>query len=324
MKRFAVLGLSGIAFAQPVIEPNFADRLFPYVAYREVWTGTPARVENATVPNTLVVYGAGEDPEVVAVAGRIAYYLGQWTEDIGFTAEDVKQSRMPELLISDRRLKDIGWQNIIVVGTNNEVVRELGLKFEKPTIKLVQKDGKNILIVGGASKEQVLQAGRYLADVRLNFKAGAYKTFFSFVALRGYIEKGEFDAALRLIKSPSGISACGKNMALAGPMVAQWSDDLKAVVRQRNNILYNELPKALGVRDKDKAVSLWKEAMQTCYQCHQGIGVPQVRKFIPLEGIHARHQQIAESFGLVKVLGNQKSCVACHAGSTQIRGYSQK
>ncbi|RMG99874.1 MAG: hypothetical protein D6699_08130, partial [Aquificota bacterium] len=249
------------------------------------------------------------------------FYLGQWTDDIGFGLEDVKQSRIPPLLVSDEQLKGMNYANLIVVGTNNSIVKELGLKFDKPTVRVVQKDGKSIMVVGGANKEQVLQAGRYLADVRLNFKAGAYKTFFSFVALRGYIEKGEFDSALRLIRSPQGVSACGKNMALASPMVAQWSDELKAVVRNRNNILYNELPKALEAKDKERAVELWKSAMFTCYQCHQGVGVPQVRRFKPLESIHAKHQLIAESFGLVKVVGNQKSCIACHAGQTQIRGY---
>ncbi|MDW8434339.1 MAG: cellulose biosynthesis cyclic di-GMP-binding regulatory protein BcsB [Aquificaceae bacterium] len=321
MKRLAFIGLLGSAFAQPVIDPPLSDRLFPYVKYGEVWTGTPAVVRDATVPNTLVVYGLKEDPEVVALAGRIAYYLGQWTEDIGFTAEDVRQSRMPELLISDQRVKSLDYQNLIVVGTNNDLVKELGLSFDKPTIKLVQRDGKQILVVGGANKEQVMQAGRYLADVRINFKAGAYRTFFAFVALRGFIEKGEFESALRLVRSPMGLSACGKNMAIAGPMVAQWSDDLRAVVRHRNNVLYNELPKALEAKDKEKAVNLWKDAMLTCYQCHQGINVPQVRRFKPVESIHMKHQLIAESFGLVKVVGNEKSCIACHAGQTTIRGY---
>ncbi|MFN7065392.1 MAG: cellulose biosynthesis cyclic di-GMP-binding regulatory protein BcsB [Aquificaceae bacterium] len=326
MKRnvlFGLLSILGFLHAQPLIDPPFADRLFPFVKYGEVWTGTPAVVKDATVPNTLVVYGSKEDSDIVALAGRIAYYLGQWTEDIGFTAEDVRQSRMPELLVSDQKLKALDFQNLIVVGTNNDIVKELGLSFDKPTIKVVQKDDKNILLVGGANKEQIMQAGRYLADVRLNFKAGAYKTFFSFVALRGHIERGELDTGLRLIKSPMGLSACGKNMALAGPMVAQWGDDLKAVVRHRNNILYNELPKALEAKDKERALNLWKEAMYTCYQCHQGIQIPQVRKFKPLESIHAKHQQIAEGFGLVKVVGTEKSCIACHAGPTSIRGYKQ-
>jgi hypothetical protein len=235
----------GVVLAQPVIEPNFADRLFPYVTYGEVWSGTPAMLKDVAIPNVLVVYGSKEDPEVVAQAGKIAFYLGQWAEDIGFGAEEVKQSKIPPLLVSDAQLKNLQWKNIIVVGTNNDVVKELGLTFEKPTIKMVEKDGKKILVVGGANKEQTIQSAKYLADVRLNFKAGAYRTLFSFVALRGHIEKGEFDTALRLVRSPLGISACGKNMALAGPMVAQWSDDIKAVVRKRNAILYQELPKAL-------------------------------------------------------------------------------
>lgn len=315
MKRLlAGLVIYGFANAQPVIDPPFADRLFPYVRYAQVWTGTPAVIADATVPNTLVVYGTKEDPEIIALAGRIAYYLGQWTEDIGFSVEDVLQSRMPELLVSDRQLQEIAYQNLIVVGVNNRLVKELGLRFDRPTIKLIRKDDKNILIVGGANKEQVLQAGRYLADVRLNFKAGAYKTFFSFVALRGYIERGEFNAAIRLIKSPQGISACGKNMAIAAPMVAQWSDDLKAVVRKRNSILYSELPKALEAKDKERAVNLWKEAMFTCYQCHQGIEIPQVRKFVPPESIHSKHQKIALSFGF--------DCTTCHMGRTQFRGYT--
>ncbi|RMH80984.1 MAG: hypothetical protein D6674_01730 [Acidobacteria bacterium] len=322
MKRFVWLTLlAGSSVAQPLIDPPLGDRTFPYVTYGEVWTGTPAVVKDATVPYLLIVYGTSEDPEVVAIAGKVAFYLGQWTEDIGFTAEDVRQSRIPPLLVSDKRLKELSYQNLIVVGTNNDIVKELGLSFEKPTIKVLQKDGKNIMVVGGANKEQVLQAGGYLADVRLNFKAGAYKTFFAFVTLRGLIEKGEFASALSLIRSPMGLSACGKNMALAGPMVAQWGEDLKAVVRRRNNILYNELPKAIEAGDKEKAISLFKDAMFTCYQCHQGINVPQVRKFKPLESVHAKHQLIAESFGLVKVVGGQKSCIACHAGQTAQRGY---
>ena len=321
MRRFLILLPMVPAFAQPVIEPKFADRIFPYVSYSEVWTGTPAMLKDVAVPNVLIVYGVNEDSDVVAQAGKIAFYLGQWVEDIGFGAEEVKQSKIPPLLVSDKQLKNVQWKNIIVVGTNNDIVKELGLSFEKPTIKLVEKDEKKMLIVGGQNKEQVLQAIKYLADVRLNFKAGAYRTFFSFVALRGHIEKGEFDTALRLVRSPLGLSACGKNMALAGPMVAQWPDELKAVVKKRNAILYVELPKALEERNKDKAVELWKEAMFTCYQCHQGIGIPQVRKFKPVEEIHAKHQRIAEAFGLVKVVGNEKSCVACHAGQTQIKGY---
>ncbi|MGB9874251.1 MAG: hypothetical protein ACPLRS_04715, partial [Hydrogenobacter sp.] len=261
------------------------------------------------------------DPKVVAQAGKIAYYLGQWTEDIGFGVEEVKASKIPPLLVSDSQLKNMNYKNIIVVGINNQVVKDLKLSFDKPTIQVIQKDGRNIMVVGGKNVEDVIKASEYLSDVRLNFKAGAYRTFFSFVALRGYIEKGEFDSAYRLVKSPTGLSACGKNMSLATPMVANWSEDVKNVVKTRNAILYSELPKALQEKDKGKAIQLWQKAMLTCYQCHQGIGIPQMRKFKPLEEIHSKHQRIAESFGLVKVADGQKSCIACHREETQIRGY---
>ncbi len=324
MKRWILLGALCVSagYAQmPKIEPAFADRFFPYVSYGNVWGGTPAMLQDVTVPNTLVVYGKTEDPDVVASAGKIAYYLGQWTEDIGFGVEDVKQSTIPDILVSDAKLSNMKYQNLIVVGTNNDIVKELGLQFDGPTIKVIQKDNKNIMIVGGRNKEEIIKAAKYLADVRLNFKAGAYKTFFSFVALRGMIEKGEFDSALRLIKNPYGLSACGKNMAIASPMLAQWEDSVKAVVKKRNTILYSELPKALEEGNKEKAAELWKSAMYTCYQCHQGIEIPQMRKFKPVAYIHEKHQRIAQSYGLVKVIGNEKSCIACHAGPTAVRGY---
>lgn len=309
------IGPLAVAFAQNVaIDPPFADRVFPYITYSEVWKGTPASLKDVAVPNLLIVYGVREDPQVVAQAGKIAFYLGQWTDDIGFGVEEVKESRIPPLLVSDLQLREIPWKNIIVVGTNNDVVKSLGITFSGPTIKVVDKDGKKIMVVGGRNEKEVIQAARYLSDVRLNFKAGAYKTFFSFVTLRGLLEKGEWESALRLIKSPQGVSACGKNMSLAAPMVASWSDEVKSVVQKRNSILYKDLPEAIEKRDRKKAVSLWKEAMVTCYQCHQGEGIPQMRKFVPLESIHAKHQRIAESFGL--------SCINCHAGPTSKRGYS--
>ncbi len=317
MKLLAMMGLVGVAVAQPLVKPDFADKLFPYITYSSVWSGTPASLTDVAVPNVLIVYGEKEDPRVVAQAGKIAYYLGQWTEDIGFGVEEVKASKIPPLLVSDKQLKGMNYKNIIVVGTNNRVVKDLRLSFDRPTIQVIEKDGKNIMVVGGKNVEDVIKASKYLSDVELNSKAGAYKTFFSFVALRGYIEKGEFDAAYRLVKSPTGLSACGKKMSLAAPIVANWSEDVKNVVKTRNAILYSELPKALQERDKEKAIQLWQKAMFTCYQCHQGIGIPQMRKFKPLEEIHSKHQRIAESFGLL----SQNSCAACHRGETQIRGY---
>lgn len=321
MRFTSLLFVVSLALAQPIVKPDFADRLFPYITYSNVWSGTPATLKDVAVPNVLIVYGAEEDPRVIAQAGKIAYYLGQWTDDIGFGVDEVKMSKMPPLFVSDKQLKSVDYKNIIVVGINNDIVKRLGISTAEPTIQVVQQDGKNITLIVGKDNEDVIKAIKYLSDVRLNFKVGAYRTFFSFVALRGYIEKGEFDAALRVLKSPAGVSACGKNMSLAVPMVASWSEDIKNVVKTRNAILYSELPKALENGQKEKALDLWQKAMFTCYQCHQGIGIPQMRKFKPLEEIHSKHQTIAESFGLVKVVGGQKSCIACHRGDTQIRGY---
>lgn len=104
-------------------------------------------LRDVAIPNVLVVYGLKEDPEVAAQADKIAFYLRQWVEDIGFCAEEVKQSKIPPLLVSDAQLKNLQWKSIIVVGTNNDVVKELGLTFEKPTIKMLEKDGKRILVV---------------------------------------------------------------------------------------------------------------------------------------------------------------------------------
>jgi len=313
MKYLGVLAIIGMTFVHPVIKPEFADRLFPYITYTDVWVGTPASLSDVAVPNVLIVYGDKEDTRVVAEAGKLAYYLGQWTDDIGFGVKEVKMSKIPPLLVSESMLKELSYKNLIVVGTNNKIVKSLKLSFEKPTIEVVKKDDKNIMVVGGKNTEEVIKALRYLSDVRLNFKTGAYKTFFSFVALRGYIEKGEFEAALRIIRSPQGISACGKNMSLAAPMMENWSEDIKKVVKVRNAILYSELPKALEEKNKEKAVELWQKAMLTCYQCHQGIGISQVRKYKPLAEIHSKHQRIAESFGFY--------CVACHSGETTMRGY---
>jgi len=55
MKKSLLLLPFGVALAQPVIEPNFADRLFPYVTYGEVWSGTPAMLKDVAIPNVLVV-----------------------------------------------------------------------------------------------------------------------------------------------------------------------------------------------------------------------------------------------------------------------------
>ncbi len=64
------------------VQPSFADRLFPYIAYAEVWGDTPARSKDATVPNAAIVYGAEADRDVLAEAGTIAFYLGNWADAV--------------------------------------------------------------------------------------------------------------------------------------------------------------------------------------------------------------------------------------------------
>ena len=316
----ALLGVSS-TFAMPLMDSFEEVKRFPYITYKEVWTGTPAQSEDVSVPNVQVVYGRDEDREVIAKAANIAFYLGQWTQSAGLTPKAVKKAQLPSFLVSDTNLKELKGKNLIVVGTKNRIVKELKLSFNKPTLKVVRYKGAKVLVVGGKNREQVLKAVSFLADRVISFKAGAYKTFFSFVKLRGLIEKEQFTAAIDLIENPEGLSACGRNMSLAAPMMAKFKPDIKKVVKKRNRIMYKELKEALIDGDKERAVKLWKEAMFTCYQCHQGIGIPKVRKFKPLGLLHSKHQRIAEGFGLVRNLANGKDCSACHTGDTQYRGY---
>jgi len=308
------------AFAKPILDTPAEVKRFPFVTYKKVWTGTPAQVKEATVPAVVITYGNKESKAIVASAAQTAYFLGQWTEDMGIDPKSVRKGHIPSIIEPfGRAIK--GSKNLIVIGTKNRIVRKLGLKFKGPTLKVVEWGGRKVLIVGGRNDREVVRAARFLANRVVGFKAGAYKTFFSFVKLRGLIEHGNFEAALHLIKDPSGLSACGKNMSLAAPMMLKFPPEVKKVVKRRNRIMYVELVKALKAKDKTKAVKLWKEAMFTCYQCHQGIGIKRLRKFVPNPEIHSRHQRIAMGFGLVKKTRKGFDCSACHSGRAEIRGY---
>jgi hypothetical protein len=310
-------GLAKAGNAPVAVTPPFADRLFPYVTYGEVWQGTPARRSDVALPNVAIVYGAGEDRAVIAEAGRIAFYLGHWVEDAGFSVEAVTAKKLPPLMVSDA--VDLPASNLIVAGRNNRYVKKYGIAFGDPTVASRDDGARKLLFAAGASAADDIRAIRYLADVRLNFKAGAYATFFNFVRLRGYLEEENWAAATDAVEHPLGLSACGKNMALMAPMVAQAPDRIKQVIRRRNELLYTALPAAAGKRDGPAAEAAWHEAMQTCYACHQGAGgFPVMRKFKPLESIHAKHQRIAERFDF------EESCVTCHDGDTAVRGYAAK
>ena len=320
MPFLILMMLAGIALSKPVFDTFGEVKRFPFITYREAWTGTPAQSTRVAVPNVVIAYGVKENKSVVASASEIAYYLGQWTEDMGITPRMVRKGYLPNLVKPlPKALKTN--KPIILLGVHNKIVRTLGLKFNKPTLKVVEWEGRKVLIVGGRDTAQVLRASRFLAHKVIGFKTGAYKTFFSFVKLRGMIEKGEFTSALFLIEDPSGLSACGKNMSLAKPMMLKFPKEVKKVVKKRNRIMYVDLVKALREGDKDRAVKLWKSAMFTCYQCHQGIGIKRLRKFVPNEEIHSYHQYIAGKFGLIGNSKGEKSCSACHTGRTEIRDY---
>ncbi len=302
----------GLVFGKPIIE-NFSElKRFPFVTYAKVWVGTPAESKEVAVPNVVIAYGRREPAQVVAVAAEIAYYLGQWTEDVGLNPRDVRKGRIPSVVMPLGKALETG-KHIVIVGTRNRVVRDLGLTFRGPTLKVVEYKGRKVLVVGGRNSKEVVKAGRFLATRIVGFKAGAYRTFFSFVKLRGLIEKGEYEAALHLIRDPLGLSACGKNMSLAAPMMLRFPPDVKKIVKRRNRIMYTEIARALTAGNGEEAKRLWREAMKTCYRCHQGLGIERLRKFVPNAEIHSRHQRIARSFGL--------DCTACHRGVTEIRGY---
>ena len=316
MTVLLLLLLGGLLWSKPIMESFAEVKRFPFVAYREAWTGTPASSRDVAVPNVVIAYGPRESRQVLAEAAQIAYYLGQWTEDPGITPRMVRKGNLPSILLPLPRAMKTG-KNILLLGTENEVVRKLGIRFRGPTLKVIEYEGRRVLIVGGRNPKEVRIAARFLANRVIGFKAGACRTFFSFVRLRGMIEKGEFTSALNLVRDPAGLSACGKNMSLAAPMMLKFPPEVKKIVKKRNRILYRELPQALRERNREKAIKLWKSAMVTCYRCHQGLGVERIRKFIPNPDIHARHQRIAAGFGLVR----NGDCSACHSGPTEIRGY---
>ncbi len=316
MRFFLLLIIVGFSFSKPILESFSQIKRFPFITYKEAWTGTPAQSREVAVPAVVITYGEKEKKELVEEAVNIAYFLGQWTEDVGITPRMVRKGKLPSLILPlSKALKTD--KNLILIGTRNKIVKNLNIAFRGPTLKVISWQGRKILLVGGRNPTEIKSAARFLAYRIVGFKAGAYKTFFSFVKLRAMIEKEDFSSALNLIKDPSGLSACGKNMSLAAPMMLRFPPEVKKIVKERNIILYKKIPQALRTKDKEKAIKLWRKAMITCYRCHQGLGIKRLRRFIPNENIHSKHQKIAEDFGLLK----KEGCGICHKGITEIRGY---
>jgi hypothetical protein len=300
------------------VSPEYSDRRFPYITYHKVWQGTPAERDDVAIPAVAVVCGEKENSRILAEAGRMAFYLGLWCEDIGFGVKNVMEKGMPRLMIMDSDLQKTDVFNFIVAGKNNTLVSKYGIRFEGSSVISLQAGSKRFLFAGGRTDQETREALQYMADVRLNFKAGAYRTFFNFVRLRGYVAVKNWVAAMETIESPEGLSACGRNMALASPMIAEAPDAIRKHVKHRNRILYNLLPQTVKEKDSAKASQLWHEAMKTCYGCHQGVGgIPRLRKFIPLEDVHAKHQRLSERFRSIN------SCKTCHYNETHVKGYDE-
>ncbi|MFO7984865.1 MAG: hypothetical protein R6U38_03310 [Desulfatiglandaceae bacterium] len=303
---------------QVKVTPPFSDRRFPFIIYGQTWEGTPVQSKDVAVPNVFIVYGKNEDTEVIAASGRIGFYLGNWVTDMGFSVREVHEQQMPPLFITDKQIPSPLDRHLIVVGRHNRLTKTHKVIFEAPSVIHKQSGDTQLLFVGGKTRQETLKAVGYLADVRLNFKSGAYKTFFSYIKLRGYIEKENNAAALATIKSPLGLSACGRNMTLAAPAMGEAPEKIRKHIQYRNTLLYEQLPEAVKGSDKVKALQVWQAAMKTCYACHQGTNqIPQLRKFKPLASIHAKHQRIAAEFGF-------KECTTCHFDETRVKGYNVK
>lgn len=302
-----VLPPPAVVHPSPVtVDPPFADRLFPYVRQGDAWAGTPAHRPDVTLPAVSIIVDRNAAPEILAEAAALAFQLGLRVEE-GDREGDL-------VVFSDAWTPGEG-KRAVVIG-NGLLPREAGVAFEGPSILRRSVRGADLLFVGGGSDAGTAVALRYLARTRLPFQTGAYGTFFHFVILRAYLEEGNWTAADEVIASPAGIAACGRNLQIAAPMMASFPEESKEIVRRRNRVLYGELPGAVAAKDAGRSIALWKEAMETCYACHQGAGgAPVLRRFAPLESNHAPHRRIAER------LLPGRGCEFCHEGKTEVRGY---
>ncbi|MHB2147568.1 cellulose biosynthesis cyclic di-GMP-binding regulatory protein BcsB [Calditrichota bacterium LG25] len=306
----ALAGNSPRRSVQILPEP-LADRTFQYTRILPTFGGTPLEVE-ALVPNALIVVGRQEAPELVLQAGQVAFMLGQWIHDAGVSLEKVKQGvNLAPLKFDDQVTEsDLKQFNLIVLGTKNKFVKQAKLKGQGSFLEVTDAPfgGRQMLIVSD------LKAASYLANKRLFFKAGAYNSFFAFVKARVFIEQNDLDAALFTLNDPQGIHGCARPVMLALSQKDRLPEQMLQVAKKRNKLVFKDLQQALKNKNSDKAKAIWRQAMETCYACHQGQdGVKRFRKFTPNQGEHAYHQKIAESAGV--------SCQTCHTGKTEVVGY---
>ena len=314
MKAIAILMTAAIFFASTASKASDLNQVkrFPFIRYQKVWQKTPAETEDVAVPNVYIVVG-DEDPKVLEAISRISFFLGQWTDALGINPEMVTKNEIPRIVIRDYEYDRYSDKNLIVIGEKNSIARRLNLKCKKACLKVKTVGRRALLFAGGGDDDEIIKAIRILSDKILAFKVGAYRTFFSWVKLRGLIEHKETTSALELLQSPTGVHACGRNMSLAAPMIKRFPKKVKEIIQRRNRIMYKELPDALADRDIKRAKRLWMEATTTCFMCHKGIGIKRLRTYSPNPIIHSKHQRIARKFGL--------SCKDCHKGITSYTGY---
>lgn len=326
MRRLATLLLTGFALSLAATavsaaggvrvgpEP-FADRRFPYVEEGTAFAGTPLAQEGVRLPAPVLVHTG--DAAVAARLGEVAFMLGQFSEAAPVGAAEMR-SRQFRPLVSG--VESLGGERPAIVAGRRETLPE-ALRAQLPpeagktgpAVWTAALAGQPVLVLTGPGEAEVLQAVDYLAYDRLFFKDGAYDGFFAFVRLRGHLEAGELAAALQLLDQPGGVAGCAKPVTQMAPRMAEMPPAAAALAKKRNGLVFGELRRALEARDQGRATAAWKEAMATCYACHQGRGGPEVRKFKPLEYPHREHQTIARQGGL--------SCAACHQGVTAIAGY---
>lgn len=296
-------------FPQPL-----ADRTFQYVKVDSAFSGIPLRSE-ALLPNVVVVVGREESPELILQAGQIAFMLGQWVDDAGTSLKKMKQNvDLAPILFDDQINKvDVSSQNFIVLGKKNQLFKRLAerVQITNGDIQIINDypaTGSNAMFVLD------LKGARYLANKRLFFKAGAYKSFFAFVKMRLFIEKKNLAAALFTLDEPEGVRGCAKPVLLALSQKDQLPKSMLAIAQKRNRIVFKDLKLALKEQSYVKAKLYWHQAMETCYTCHQGTeGLLPFRKFKPNPDVHSYHKLLAKRAGI--------TCQTCHYGKTKIVGY---
>jgi hypothetical protein len=307
------------ALSEPELELQIlptptADRTFQFVKPGKSFMGTPLEVESLT-PHALLVIGRKEASGMAVQAATMAFMVGQWTQEPGTSLEMVKirQNLGPVWLDTDLTEDQIARHNLVLLGKNNELYPQLAarLQGEGSFIEVVENalaPDRDLMFVSDA------RAAFYLANKRLYFKSGAYKSFYSFAKMRALIESENFAAALHSLDDPEAIRGCGKPVILAIGHKENIPPEMMKVAAERNKLVFQDLRQSLEAGAKEAAIATWQAAMEKCYACHQGQdGVQRWRMFVPNQAEHEHHSTVAAQFDL--------DCDTCHKGKTTRIGY---